>query len=246
MNKIIKLNSKNYIDIQYKDQIKRDVILIYPGGGYEYTSERESYPVAKKYRQASYHSAIYFYREEKLIHPHLIHEVKEVISHLKKDPLINRIILIGFSAGGHFALHSLITYPNDFSAGILAYPVVSSDQDCIHEGSFENLIGHKDQTLFEKVSLEKLIKEKLPPIFIWHTKEDQAVPVENSYKLIKALESTKTNYELLLFEKGNHGLSLATREVTPKGMDQEQYFKDHKKVRTWFNRSVKFLRSQGL
>src|SRR5690606_14941154 len=130
---------------------------------------------------------------------------KEVIDQLQQNPLINRIVVIGFSAGGHFALHSLITYPSVFAAGILAYPVVSCDQDSIHEGSFERLIGQNDKALFEKVSLEKLIKEKLPPIFVWHTMEDRAVPVQNSYKLIKALENKNSNYELLLFEKGNHG-----------------------------------------
>lgn len=246
MKTTIQLQSKDYIEIQYKDQVKRDLVLIMPGGGYEYTSERESGPVAKKFRHAFYHTAIYYYREEKLIHKALINEVKEVIDHLQQDPLINRIIIIGFSAGGHFALHSLITYPNAFAAGILAYPVVSSDDDCIHEGSFVNLTGSNNKDLYEKVSLEKLITHQLPPIFVWHTKDDQSVPVENTLKLAKSLEKTNTSYEVLLFETGNHGLSLATREVTPKGFDPELYFKKHKKVRTWFNKALRFLKRIGL
>ncbi len=42
----IKLSTENYINLKLKDHQKRDLVLVFPGGGYSRTSLRESDPVA--------------------------------------------------------------------------------------------------------------------------------------------------------------------------------------------------------
>lgn len=63
------------------------------------------------------------------------------------------------------------------------------------------------------MSLENQVRPDVPPFFIWHTVEDQAVPVENSLLLAGALKENNVPFELHLFTHGGHGSSTCTNEV---------------------------------
>ena len=62
-------------------------------------------------------------------------------------------------------------------------------------------------------SLEDKITSRTPPVFVWHTMEDETVPVENTLLLVSALHRAGVPCEAHLFEKGCHGTSLSTAEV---------------------------------
>ena len=53
------------------------------------------------------------------------------------------------------------------------------------------------------------VSRLMPPTFIWHTADDAVVPVANSLNLAEALAAQGIPFELYVFEKGAHGLSLA-------------------------------------
>ena len=63
------------------------------------------------------------------------------------------------------------------------------------------------------MSLENQVRPDVPPFFIWHTVEDQAVPVENSLLLAGALKENNVPFELHLFTHGGHGSITCTNEV---------------------------------
>lgn len=67
--------------------------------------------------------------------------------------------------------------------------------------------------LLQTMSLENQVRPDVPPFFIWHTVEDQAVPVENSLLLAGALKENNVPFELHLFTHGGHGSSTCTNEV---------------------------------
>ena len=96
-------------------------------------------------------------------------------------------------------------------APVLGYPVITSGKFA-HRGSFENLCG-ADEALLQTMSLENQVRPDVPPFFIWHTVEDQAVPVENSLLLAGALKENNVPFELHLFTHGGHGSSTCTNEV---------------------------------
>ena len=50
-------------------------------------------------------------------------------------------------------------------------------------------------------------------MFVWHTMEDETVPVENTLLLLNALHKAGVPCEAHLFEKGCHGTSISTPEV---------------------------------
>ena len=63
------------------------------------------------------------------------------------------------------------------------------------------------------MSLENQVSSSMPPVFLWHTVEDRSVPVENSLLLALALRRAGISFEMHLYPKGAHGLSLAIEET---------------------------------
>lgn len=109
------------------------------------------------------------------------------------------------------------------NAAILSYPVVTSGEYA-HRDSFVALLGdHPTKEQLEYASNEKQVSENTPPIFLWQTVTDEIVPVENSILMAQALKKYKVPFELHLFERGKHGLSLANEEWTYHGMEYGTY-----------------------
>ena len=77
--------------------------------------------------------------------------------------------------------------------------------------SFKNLLGDDYEKKKDSVSLEKHVNADVPRTFLWHTAEDDCVPVQNSLMYASALAEQKIPVELHIFEKGGHGLSLGSR-----------------------------------
>ena len=65
----------------------------------------------------------------------------------------------------------------------------------------------------EKLSIEKLVSDKTPPAFVWHTFEDTVVPVQNSLLYAKALADNRVNCELHIYPHSEHGAALANGVV---------------------------------
>ena len=182
----IDLDSQNYIELILHDETPRDVLLILPGGGYFFTSPREALPVADAFADLMIHRAIFYYRQTKKIYPEVLEEGLLAIDRLKAHPLVRKLYIMGFSAGGHYALMLSIHKHEMIDATLLLYPVVSSEPACIHWGSFTLLT--KDQLtndLLKTLSLEKHIHAQMKPVFIMHTVDDASVSVENSLLLMQ-------------------------------------------------------------
>lgn len=75
------------------------------------------------------------------------------------------------------------------------------------------LTGTQDTAAHRRFSLEDKVSPTTPPVFVWHTMEDETVPVENTLLLLGALHKAGVPCEAHLFEKGCHGTSISTPEV---------------------------------
>lgn len=236
--------SENIILPYFLDEQIRDTVLILPGGAYAYTSPREGFPVARAFQSAGMHAAIFEYRHEMKLYPSLLDEAFLLIDAWRKDSRIGRLFVCGFSAGGHFAILLLERKPQWFSGGIFAYPVVTGSPKYSHVQSIQNLLGADCSTArIRAVSLERHVPKKMPPLFLWHTMDDQAVPVENSILLLEALKKKTIPVESHFFSSGRHGLSLATAETVFYGEDPLVYAQDNQHVSTWFAMAIAWIHS---
>ena len=166
-----------------------------------------------------------------------------MIEILKKHPLVRKVFLIGFSAGGHFSAMLATSYPKLVDATILAYPVISSDPTIYHGGSMRNLLGENlNEKTWEEVSLEKQVNDLMSPVFIMHTMDDQSVPVENSIRFIQALNKHKIYNESHFYPRGTHGISLATKEVAFDHMDANDFVNQFGYISNWIELAKDFLR----
>ncbi|MBE6732422.1 MAG: alpha/beta hydrolase [Ruminococcaceae bacterium] len=224
--------------LPYNDypEIKKDsrpCMLVIPGGGYASCSNREAEPFALRFAALGFNAFVLKYSCAENRFPTQLIEVAAAMDLIHKntekwDCDTNKIAIIGFSAGGHLSAHYSTSFdmpeirerfPESYpvNATILCYPVITADPEHAHKGSFLNLLGSYPETAEEldKYSCNKLVNEKTPPAFIWHTTTDQAVPVQNSLLYADALSKCGIPYELHIYPYGQHGLATADRVTCP-------------------------------
>ena len=210
---------------------KQPCIVICPGGGYGGVSRREAEPIALKFLEQGYNVFVLTYSVAPQRFPQQLREVAAVMEliHSKEQEWlcdVERIAIVGFSAGGHLAAHYSNAYdcpevreifPNSKAvrATILGYPVITSNESYAHKGSFKNLLGEFPQDDDKRFSCDNLVTEKTPPTFLWHTAADQAVPVENTLMYAMALRKQKIPFEVHIYPEGPHGMATAD-ELTCK------------------------------
>lgn len=213
-----------------KGRKKRPAVVIFPGGGYHHLAPGEGESVAMQFLANGYQAFIVKYTVMPKNYQEPLKDatramclIRDNCEKWRVDP--DQIAVIGFSAGGHLASSLATLYDADFLQNIAGmekgknkpnlliscYSVLSSQESAIHSGSFENLFG-EDKSQYEKLSIEKNVHEDMPPVFIWHTFADGGVSVNNSLLFAAALKEKEIPFELHVYPKGPHGLSLAKGE----------------------------------
>ncbi len=199
-------------------------ILILPGGGYHHTSPREAEPVALRFAARGYAAFVLHYSCIPSCFPVALREAAMAMRYIREnadayeiDPQM--VAALGFSAGGHLCgtLGTLFDSQEVADLGTpeqlrpdalgLCYPVAVS-WGRTHEKSFDNLCGG-DELLRHRLSLDRLIRPDMPPVFLWHTRDDASVPCRNSLILAQAMEEAGVDFVLHLYRHGKHGLSTA-------------------------------------
>ena len=218
-------------------------VVVCPGGGYSGRAiDHEGKQIAEWLNERGVHAFILKYRtvnESKIaapLHPGPMLDVQRAIRTVRakaKDHGIDpkRIGVWGFSAGGHLASTAATHFDGgkadaddpidkqscrpDFA--ILAYPVITMKDGDTHAGSKRNLLGDKpDPKLVEFYSNELHVTKETPPCFLFHTVEDKAVLIRNTYSFAAAL--TKAGVEgcqTYVEGKGPHGIGLGQKLKEP-------------------------------
>lgn len=210
----------------------RPAVIICPGGGYQHLAPRENQAIAMQYLAMGCHAFVLEYSLMPNVFPYALMEIAKSTALIRSkqkewhvDP--DKILVSGFSAGGHVALSLGVFWKKDFLSSslhlspeeirpngvILCYPVIASCYK-FHPGSFSALLGNKadDPKMRDLVSLDKQVTSDLPRTFLWHTWTDQAVPVAGSLMFATACETAGVNLEMHIYASGHHGLALADAE----------------------------------
>ena len=178
----------------------RPLVLICPGGGYEFTSDREAEAVAVQYIARGFHACVLRYSVAPAEFPQSLCELAWSVAYLREHAKEygikpDKIIVSGFSAGGHLAASLGVFWDKDWLAKetgltaeqmqpnglLLSYPVITSGTYA-HHGSMDTLT-------------------------------DQSVPIQNTLMFTEELVKNRVSVEVHIFPEGQHGLSLANEET---------------------------------
>jgi acetyl esterase/lipase len=161
------------------------------------------------------------------------------------DP--NRIVIIGFSAGGHLAaLASTQFVPGnptsedpiervssrpDFT--VLGYPWIGAISTDTSHLSYCKLFHVMDrcEELRKAYSPDLFVTKETPPTFWYHTFDDKTVPIEQGLRYYEALVKADVPAEAHIFAHGSHGSGLGKGDPS---LDQ------------WPGLLETWLRAQGL
>ncbi|NMN39282.1 alpha/beta hydrolase [Pedobacter sp. SG918] len=208
-------------------------VIICPGGGYGALAfSHEGTDVAKRFNAIGVTAFVLKYRlpsdqimVDKTYGP--LQDAQQAIYLIRKNAKkygikANRIGIMGFSAGGHFA-STLVAHYNDLKIAdpekialrpnfaVLIYPVISFEES-VHTGTMKNLLGpNPADSLKHYFSANKNVNKKTPPTFLVHAKDDKTVPYENSVLMNEALKKNKVDTDIYLYEKGGHGFGLINK-----------------------------------
>lgn len=184
---------------------RRPAVLVLPGGGYEFCSDREGEPVAMALAGAGYQSFVLRYSvAEASSWPAPLRDAEAALQAIIDradqwgvDPI--RIAVLGFSAGGHLAASLALLGAVRPAAMLLVYPVILQRTLRVCRAEV-----HGAPALLEAVD------QSCPPTFIAHSAADELVPVANSLRLAEQLADHGIPFELHVFPGGPHGLALGT------------------------------------
>lgn len=224
-----KINENAYVELYlldtvYDDNNQKDslpILLVLPGGGYQYTSYREAQPIALAANSNNMHAAVLHYtnidEDINLTMDQLVAEVRmaiEFISTFAKEKFIDmdKLNIIGFSAGGHLAATCNNRLSNLINKVVLAYPAIGFSEviDQLYLTDLEHLDneGQAAAKLFLQDPILG-INNSCKDTFIWMTYTDDVVPADGVLKYAQKLREFNVPLELHFFGHGGHGLSLA-------------------------------------
>lgn len=240
------------------DKANGSAVVVCPGGGYGgLAMNHEGTQVAEFLNGLGVHTFVLKYRTANKerpgpLQPAPMEDVQRAIRIVRSKAKaigvdVNKIGIMGFSAGGHLASTAGTHFDEGLKEGdaidktscrpdfmILGYPVISMDMGVTHGGTRHNLIGPgPDPKLVEYYSNDKQVTAKTPPTFIFHTTEDTGVVPENAIRMYLALKAAKVPVELHMYEKGRHGVG-----INPKGVSLG--------TDTWRLRLADWLTDQGV
>lgn len=206
---------------------KRPAVLVLPGGGYQFCSDREAEVIALAYLNAGYHAFVLRYSiKEHSTWPQPLEDYEQAMELIIQNADVwnvyaDKIAVIGFSAGGHLASAAATLSRNRPAAALLGYAVT--------QGATLHAIGP------EKPDTCKAVSADTCPCFIFATRDDGLVPIANSVSFMAALAAHDIAFESHIYSHGPHGFSTGTSDIQPaQGMSA--------RVSDWVSDSIGWLR----
>ena len=190
---------------------KRPAIIILPGGGYDFCADREADPIAFVYLRAGFQAFVlrYSVAAHKAWRNPLddYEQAYRLICENSAEWSIDtdKIAVIGFSAGGHLAGCAATVSACRPNAAILGYPVLNRKTANYYSADAPDVVASVD--------------ENTCPCFIFASRNDNTVPVENTIQFIDALTKNGVGFECHIYSDAPHGFSVADETVNEMALD---------------------------
>jgi acetyl esterase/lipase len=207
-------------------------VIIAPGGGYMgLAANHEGRQVADWFTSRGVTAFVLKYRlGQKYLYPIPLTDARRAIrlvrARAKEFNIVpDRIGMIGFSAGGHLTAAAGTMYDAGQPDAADAVERASSRPDFIILGyawinamkpEHKGVLGYcglmkaapEKCRDFAQYSPDEHVNAQTPPTFLYHTTDDELVPVEASITFYQALRKAGVPAEMHIFAKGKHGSGL--------------------------------------
>ena len=214
--------------IPEKEKATGTAVIIIPGGSYAVVVyQGEGISTAKQFAKNGIAAFVLKYRlpndsilQNKTIGP--LQDAQQAIKFVRENAGkwgvdINKVGIVGFSAGGHLASTAATHFQKavienanntnlrpDFQ--VVVYPVISMQDSLTHRDSRNNLLGKTpSKETIDQYSNELQVTRTTPPTYITHAADDNVVDVDNSIRYFEALRHNKVPVEMHIYPGGGHG-----------------------------------------
>ncbi|KAI1457658.1 alpha/beta-hydrolase [Annulohypoxylon moriforme] len=200
-------------------------VLILPGGGYfDIDFKPEGEEPARWLNERGFDAWVFSYPvvlSEEAKDPSRIARIpaltfkpfeaaKDCITHIRRTCRVQKLGVWGFGAGGHLAA-MLATKTMGLDFAILAYAMISMEKELADSFTREYLLGAEHQenvAMVDYFSSEKSVYVDTPPTFLYHTSNDDVVPVQNALDFASAMARFRRPFHMLIHSEGPHGVGL--------------------------------------
>jgi acetyl esterase/lipase len=216
-------------------------IIVMPGGGYDRLSDAKEQTPVGEYFSHQLHAVTFvlYYRlvqtDGTYRYPVPMWDGQRALKLVRYrarqwgvDP--NRVMIFGFSAGGHLASTLALHSASDFDLPVhdavdstnarpdllgLGYPVISMDpEQYAAKSSHDHLLygyrGKELDHLQRYLSGQDNVTPHTPPVFLFESMDDARISPLNSVLFAQALHAGNVPVEAKFFQHGVHGAGLAT------------------------------------
>ena len=207
-------------------------MLVLPGGGFRFCSEREGEPVAMAFFAEGYQAFVLDYttvtKKPDAVMGDPMKDTELALKYLRDQTeewhiAPGKVAMIGFSGGGHLAAAVATHGEERPDALVLGYPGII----------------HSDLRALDCPDIVESVDSQTPPSFIFSTRDDKVTPPAHPLAFAQALNTAGVDFELHIFRSGVHGLSLG-KTLTSSG------FRDNVNAdfAGWFPMCVRWLRDR--
>lgn len=215
------------VEKEFRNITKRPAVLIIPGGGYQFCSDREADPVAFAYLKAGYDAFVLRYsvgNQHKWPEP--LEDYEDAMEYIENhaeewNVLADKIAVVGFSAGGHLAGAAATIAKHKPAAAVLGYAVLNEVVDEIAQ---------------DAPRISEMVDYNTAPCFLFASRSDNVVPIKNTLDMLNALDKAGITFENHIYAFGPHGFSVGDTAIQTR----ESAFCE--RIPNWVQDSIGFLK----